>query len=174
MHGGPRAAIVYGLVASSLLGCDRSVAWPAVRQMIRAEFPEVEQISAGELRDWLASADPPPLLLDVREEAEYQVSHLRGAVRVDPSEAEPELPAGVDQDTTIVAYCSVGYRSTALVESLTQRGFTNVKNLDGSIFEWANRGLPVVRDGQEVRQVHPYDRKWGRLLNEDLRTYSPR
>ncbi len=141
--------------------------------MIRAEFPDVEQISVEELSEWLASEDArPPLLLDVREEAEYRVSHLRGAVRVDPDDPEPELPAGVDQETPIVAYCSVGYRSSALAERLMALGYTDVRNLEGSIFEWANRGLPVFRDGMEVRQVHPYDRRWGRLLDEELRAYS--
>ena len=76
-------------------------------------------------------------------------------------------------DMPIVAYCSVGYRSSELVQKLTERGFTNVKNLDGSIFEWANRGYPVERDGEEVREVHPFDDRWGTLLHEDLRAYAP-
>ncbi len=168
----PRTALLYGLVAGSLLSCGRTVAWPAVRQAIRAEFPEVAQISTDELRNWLASGDPPPVLLDVREEAEYRVSHLPGAVRIDPGDGDPVLPAGVGKETPIVAYCSVGYRSSALVARLMEQGYTDVRNLEGSIFEWANKGLPVVRDGEEVRQVHPYDRKWGRLLDKELRTYS--
>ncbi len=160
-----------GPLSALLLGCQQTVAWPAVKQAIRAEFPGVEQISAAELNEWLASGGEPPALLDVRQEAEYRVSHLRGAVRVDPG-GEPRLPAGAGKDTPIVVYCSVGYRSSALAERLTARGFTRVRNLEGSIFEWANQGLPVVRDGREVSQVHPYDRKWERLLDAELRAYS--
>ncbi len=157
-------------LSALLLSCQQTVAWPAVKQMIRAEFPAVEQISTQELNEWLASGAA-PLLLDVREEAEYRVSHLPGAVRVDPDGAVA-LPAGTAKDTPIVAYCSVGYRSSAFAARLTEQGYTGVRNLEGSIFEWANRGLPVVRDGREVRQVHPYARRWERLLDIELRAYS--
>ncbi len=160
-----------GPLSALLLSCQQTVAWPAVKRTIRAEFPGVEQLQAAELNDWLESGEAPPLLLDVREEAEYQVSHLRGAVRVDPG-AEPVLPESITKDTPIVAYCSVGYRSSIVAERLMAQGYTRVRNLEGSIFEWANRGLPVVRDGQEVRQVHPYDPKWQRFLDAELRAYS--
>ena len=155
-----------GILVVIGLGCEQR-AWPAVKQRIRAEFPGVRQISAESLHAMLASADRPPILLDVREESEYRISHLRGALRIDPDDPRPALP-GVEKDTPVVAYCSVGYRSSALVERLMRQGYSDVSNLEGSIFEWANRGYPVVRDGQEVRQVHPYDREWGRLLEEDL------
>ena len=168
-------------LSALLLACQQGVAWPAVKQRIRDEFPGVEQVSTAELDAWLASGDAPPLLLDVREEAEYRVSHLRGAVRVDPLggdrvEGEPAaelaLPPGIGKDDPIVTYCSVGYRSSRVAERLRAQGYTRVKNLEGSIFEWANRGLPVVRDGEEVRQVHPYSRRWQRLLDAELRAYS--
>lgn len=162
---------LFSLLSGLLAGCQASVVWPAVKQEIRSEFPEVKQVSVDELHAWLASADP-PLLLDVRQEAEFRVSHLRGAIRVDPGDGDPALPEGVGKETPIVAYCSVGYRSSALVESLTERGFHSVSNLEGSIFEWANRGFPVVREGREVRQVHPYDARWGVLLADELRAYS--
>ena len=43
--------------------------------------------------------------------------------------------------------------------------YTNVRNLDGSIFQWANEGRPLVRGNQRVQDVHPYDENWGRLLD---------
>ncbi len=154
------------------LGFQNGTDWEVVKERVRQDFPAVEQISVTALHTWLQSADPPPLLLDVREEAEYRVSHLPGAVRVDPGTKFPELPEGVGLDTPIVAYCSVGYRSSALAAHLEELGFNRVVNLEGSIFEWANEGFPVVREGEEVREVHPYDKLWGRLLIPELRTYS--
>ena len=148
------------------------VSWPSIQHRIHDEFPEVEQLPVESLNAWLGSAEtPPPLLLDVRQEPEYRISHLRGAVRVEPGQSDPVLPAGVTKDTPIVAYCSVGYRSSALAARLSELGYTRVANLEGSIFEWANKGYPVVRDGREVRQVHPYDERWGRLLDAELHAY---
>ncbi len=158
-------------LSALLLACQQTVAWPAVKQRIRVEFPGVEQIQVAELDVWLASGEASPLLLDVRETAEYRISHLRGAVRVDPG-VEPALPPDLARDHPIVAYCSVGYRSSMLAERLRAQGYTRVRSLEGSIFEWANRGLPVVRNGEEVRHVHPHDRTWGRLVDNELRTYA--
>lgn len=147
------------------------VTWPSIERRIHHEFPGIEQLTVESLSTWLESDEPPPLLLDVRKEAEYGVSHLRGAVRVEPGAELPGLPAGVGTDTPIVAYCSVGYRSSRLAAQLEEAGYTRVANLKGSIFEWANKGHPVVRDGREVRQVHPYDERWGRLLDAELHFY---
>lgn len=157
-------------VVLMVFGCESSLSWTSVKEMVRRDFPEVEHVSAAELNQRLAS-DAPPVLLDVREEAEYNVSHLPGAVRVPPGSNTSELIETLEPDTPIVAYCSMGYRSSELVQKLTERGFTNVKNLEGSIFEWANGGYPVERDGEEVREVHPFDDRWGTLLHEDLRAY---
>jgi len=160
-----------GLLA--LAGCgsgSEAVAWPAVKDMIRKKFPAVEQISTADLQAWLEKGDQRPLLVDVRSEDEFRVSHLRDAVRVDPGAANPL--AGVATDTPIVTYCSVGYRSSRTARRLSELGFTDVRNLEGSIFEWANQGRPVVRGGREVRQVHPYDERWGRLLAPELHAWS--
>ncbi len=163
-------ALLGGLLVIAV-GLEERLSWPTVKQRIRADLPEVRQVSAGALAALLASAEARPVLLDVREEAEYRVSHLPGAVRVDPGAERLQLPPGVEKDTPIVVYCSVGYRSSALAERLTRQGYSAVSNLEGSIFEWANEGNPVVRDGEEVRQVHPYNELWGRLLDSELHAY---
>jgi len=154
-------------------GCGSGPTWRSIKERIRRDFPDVSHMSADELRRTLDSDGPRPILLDVREPEEFAVSHLEGAVRVAPGSDATEVVSELDPATPIVAYCSVGYRSSELVEKLAERGFTNVKNLDGSIFEWANGGRPVERDGQSVREVHPYDEDWGELLREELRAYVP-
>jgi hypothetical protein len=40
-----------------------------------------------------------------------------------------------------------------------------VFNLEGSLFQWANEGRPVYRDDVPVQAIHPYDARWGRLLD---------
>ena len=65
-------------------------------------------------------------------------------------------------------YCSVGYRSSRLAEELRARGFENVFNLEGSLFQWANEGRPLYRGEERVDQAHPYDEEWGQLLDRRL------
>jgi len=140
----------------------QGLVWGIVKKQVRGAFPEVQQMSVDSLAA-LLETEAEPLLLDIREADEYAVSHLSGAMHIDP-EAQAEVLAGTPKDTPIVAYCSVGYRSSAFVDRLREAGFTNVYNLEGSIFEWVNAGHPVVRDTTAVEVVHPYNKRWGLLV----------
>ena len=51
-----------------------------------------------------------------------------------------------------------------MAQKLKARGFTHVQNLEGSIFMWANEGRVLQRGGVAVNVVHPFDERWGRLL----------
>jgi rhodanese-related sulfurtransferase len=140
-----------------------------IMKVVRARYPSVRQLSTEELAAWLADNHrPPPLLLDVRQPAEFAVSHLPGAQRVDPNVAAakllPTLPAG----RPVVVYCAAGWRSSALAARLKQAGFTAVQNLEGSIFKWANEDRPLERDGQTVNVVHPCSRASGIVLKKSV------
>ncbi|MFB6098379.1 MAG: rhodanese-like domain-containing protein [Salinibacter sp.] len=153
----------------ALQGCSDDLTWRAVHHMIEATYPSVRSISTDSLAERLADESRPrPVLLDARSPEEYAVSHLRGARRVDPTaDAYPALDS-LPPETPIVVYCSVGYRSAGVVQALQEQGFTAVANLEGSLFRWANEGRPVYRDGRRVEAVHPYNRRWGRLLTYSL------
>lgn len=155
-------------------GCSHEQTWSSVNRMIDAQYPDVSSLSTEELAARLTdSSGRRPVLLDARSSEEYAVSHLPGAHRVEPR-ASPLF--GLDTlsaDRPIVVYCSVGYRSAQVAHRLQKQGFTNVSNLKGSIFRWANEGRPVVRDGRVIRAVHPYDQTWGMLLDDPLHCSTP-
>ena len=95
------------------------------------------------------------LLLDAREPDEYAVSRLAGAHPVPDAAAALRLLADAKADRRIVVYCSVGYRSAAMARQLTDAGFTNVWNLQGSIFQWANEGRPVFKGDRAGEEGAP-------------------
>ena len=141
-----------------------------MKQLVRSRFPEVKQLSTAELAVWLADTNRvPPLLLDVRAEAEFAVSHLPGARRVEPKATSAELLPTLPKGRPVVVYCSVGYRSSELATRLLRAGQTNVVNLEGSIFQWANEGRALEAAAKPVTRVHPYNEKFGRLLKAELR-----
>lgn len=141
-----------------------------MKTLVRERFPEVQQLQPAELAAWLADTNRvQPVLLDVRTKAEFAVSHLPGARQVEPKAVAADLVATLPTNRPVVVYCSVGYRSSELAARLRRVGVTNVLNLEGSIFQWANEGRPVERDGQPVREVHPYNETFGHLLKEELR-----
>lgn len=108
------------------------------------------------------------LLLDAREEEEYRVSHIPNALHLGYKQINKDLLQTLPKDTTIVVYCSIGYRSEKAGEQLEEMGFTHVYNLYGSIFEWVNQGHPVVdKDNQPTPKVHTYNKNWSKWLEND-------
>lgn len=141
----------------------------SLRSTIEAEHPGVPWVATETLSRWLAQQERQVVLLDIREVAEFDVSHLRDARRVAP-DASDMAALRIPRSATIVVYCSVGYRSAALGQRLRAAGYQRVYNLQGGIFQWANEGRPVYRGAARVELVHPYDRDWGRLLLERHRS----
>ena len=57
----------------------------------------------------------------------------------------------------------------AIVEELKDAGIDDVYNLEGGLFDWANRDRPVYRGEKRVGEVHPFNRWWGLLLKRERR-----
>ena len=114
------------------------------------------------------------VILDARQEEEYRVSRIPGAIWIGYKEFEKDkvLDAVPDKDTSLVVYCSIGVRSEKIGEKLKEAGFTDVYNLYGGIFEWKNRGKTVVdQQGEPTEKVHAYSRYWGRFLKNAQKVY---
>lgn len=103
-------------------------------------------------------------LLDTRENREYKVSALKGAVHVGFLFFTTGKVSEVDKDDLIVTYCTIGARSETVGEKLMENGYTNVYNLYGGIIYWKNQGFPVYHDGKKTEDVHVYSKKWGQWL----------
>ena len=168
MHGLRVFALVGTLVACGQSEREPQAALDEVVRDISEEFDEVPRISTGELDAWLSDASRrDPLLLDVREPEEFAVSHLPGAIRVDPDATAESLKSRLKDAEAIVVYCSVGHRSSVLAQRLIDARWSDVKNLEGSIFQWANEGRAVVdAAGKRTPRVHPYNERYGRLLKK--------
>lgn len=159
---------VSGATAFLWMGGVSGVGWRLVNGLVQRRFPDVRAVSTAELsaslEDPVHPGPKPLLLLDVREPAEYAVSHVPGA-RCFPPGAGATALTDWPKDAPVVTYCSVGYRSAALAQRLQAAGFTDVRNLRGSIFAWANEDRPLVdTEGRPTAVVHPYDRTWGTLV----------
>jgi molybdopterin/thiamine biosynthesis adenylyltransferase/rhodanese-related sulfurtransferase len=92
-------------------------------------------ITAGELAARLAAGDA-PLLVDVREPAEWEVARLPGA-RLVPLATLPRAIATLEREREVVVYCHHGVRSDLAARWLRQQGFERVRNLAGGIDRWS-------------------------------------
>jgi rhodanese-related sulfurtransferase len=91
-----------------------------------------------------AAVDAPqrPLIVDVREPEEFASERIEGSVLIPMSQfvaRHAELP----RDRPLVMQCHSGSRSASATMYLVQRGWTDVRNLDGGIAAWMRDGLPV-------------------------------
>ena len=87
----------------------------------------------------------PPLLLDVREPHELQISALPGALNLPLGTLAARL-SELDSAREMVVFCKAGTRSARALELLVSAGFKRVKNLQGGINAWArdvDPSLPV-------------------------------
>jgi rhodanese-related sulfurtransferase len=138
---------------------------------MRWRFPQVAQLPPAALALWLDDFKrTQPVLLDVRKEMEYAVSHLPGAQRIDPQATAADVIKKLPSGRPVVVYCAVGYRSSKLAQRLVEAGVSDVFNLKGSIFSWASEGRALQSDRGPVSCVHPCNALWGRLLAKHLRS----
>ena len=99
------------------------------------EIMDYEQISQEEAKSIMDARDD-IVILDVREQDEFDAGHIAGAVllpytKVDEL-AEDMLP---DKDVTILVYCRSGRRSKIAARSLAELGYSDVREF-GGIIEW--------------------------------------
>ena len=91
------------------------------------------------------SLDPRPLLLDVREPHELQISALPGVLNIPLGQLASRL-SELDSAREMVVFCKAGTRSARALELLVSAGFKKVKNLKGGINAWAKEvdtSLPI-------------------------------
>jgi rhodanese-related sulfurtransferase len=145
---------------------------PVIDSQLVRDFPAVQSITAAQLQH-VMEREPKPILLDIRTADEFAVSHLKGAIRVDPDASLDDVLRATGPDLKgrdVVVYCSVGVRSTELAArlytGLKAIGAANVANLSQGIFGWHNARRPLTRAGVPITYIHPYDAKWGQLLEQ--------
>lgn len=143
-----------------------------VHSSIELSIPEVAHISGAQF----AASDPASMIVfDTREQDEFAVSHLAGAIRIAPDMPKEEFLAKfghLAKGKRIVFYCSVGARSTqyaaTVQDGLEAQGAATIVNLERGLFGWHNEGRPLVNQrGEATEAIHPYDDYWGQLIERE-------
>ena len=116
---------------------------PSYRELLQQVKSEIEEMDAPGARDLLDSIDP-PLLVDVREQDEWNEGHLPGAVHVPRGNLESRIErAAPDRSRPVVLYCQSGNRSAFAAKTLEELGYENVVSLAGGFTDWKRNGFPT-------------------------------
>ena len=90
-----------------------------------------QQISQEEAKEMMDTQDV--IILDVREQDEYDSGHIPGAVLLPVGTIDEETAAEVipEKDSTVLVYCRSGNRSKTASSALVELGYTNIYEFGG-------------------------------------------
>ena len=126
----------------------------AMYRRYATEFPQVEGITVSELQQ-LHRQGQELILIDVRSPEERAVSLISGAITTEEFERDLQQY----QDSTIIAYCTIGHRSGKYAQKMQQQGIT-VLNLEGSLLAWSHIQGRLINAMGVTNKVHVFGRQW--------------
>jgi rhodanese-related sulfurtransferase len=116
---------------------------PRFLKIVNDAKTRVRETNVDEIKSRLDRHDK-FVLVDVREDNEYDKDHLPGAVHLGKGIIERDIEGKYPAlDTPLVLYCGGGFRSALAADNLQKMGYTNVLSMDGGIREWREKGFPL-------------------------------
>ena len=117
---------------------------PAFLALVKDAKSRVREIDIEQYRR-MRDENKPHLLVDTREDREWEAGHATDAVHIGKGVIERDIEKLVpDKSTTLVLYCGGGYRSALAADALRAMGYTNAISLDGGWKALKVSGLPIV------------------------------
>jgi rhodanese-related sulfurtransferase len=104
---------------------------PGFLKIVNEVRPRIKELSVAEARARL-SVNPKAVLVDVREDSEWQKGHANEAIHLGKGVLERDIEGTIsDPNTEIILYCGGGFRSALAAEVAQRMGYKNVASLQG-------------------------------------------
>jgi len=117
-------------------------AMPSYRELLQQVRAEISEIDASRARELVDAGEP--VVVDVREQDEWDEGHIPGAVHIPRGHLESRIErAAPDPSHPVVVYCSAGNRSAFAAKTLEEMGYEDVVSLAGGFTDWKRNGFPV-------------------------------
>jgi len=112
-------------------------------QIVNEARPRVSEIGLEQARTLLAS-NPKAVLVDVREDAEWDAQHAVGSLHLGKGVLERDIERLIpDHGTEVVMYCGGGFRSVLAADVAQRMGYKNVTSLIGGFKALTQAGWPL-------------------------------
>ena len=119
---------------------------PGFLKVVNEAKTNVSELSVAEARARLAD-NPKIVLLDVREDNEWQAGHAAEAVHLGKGILERDLEKLYpDPAAEIIMYCGGGFRSALTCDAAQRMGYKNVHSLDGGYKAMVAAGWPMKKE----------------------------
>jgi sulfur-carrier protein adenylyltransferase/sulfurtransferase len=118
---------------------------PSGAELIRNIKQQITEVDPREVHDLVSNGSNGYVIVDVREQHEFEESHLPGAVHVPRGHLESRIEgAAPDKSQRVITYCASGNRSALAANTmLKELGYENVESMTGGITLWKDRGYEV-------------------------------
>ncbi len=104
---------------------------PGFLKIVNEARPRVREITLEQAREQLAK-NPGAVLLDVREDSEWRLGHVAGAIHLGKGVFERDLETKFpDPGTELLMYCGGGFRSVLTADVAQRMGYRNVATISG-------------------------------------------
>jgi rhodanese-related sulfurtransferase len=118
---------------------------PGFLKVVNEAQPKVKELTLEEARERLAK-NPQAVLLDVREDNEWQQGHAAQARHLGKGVLERDLERLFpDPNTELIMYCGGGYRSVLTAEVAQRMGYRNVFSLRGGFKGLVQANWPMAK-----------------------------
>lgn len=118
---------------------------PGFLKLVAEAKKNVNEISVAEARARIA-ANPKVVLLDVREDHEWQAGHAAEAVHLGKGILERDLEKLYpDPNTEFIMYCGGGFRSAMTCDAAQKMGYRKVHSLIGGYKGMVAAGWPMTK-----------------------------
>jgi rhodanese-related sulfurtransferase len=118
---------------------------PRFLKIVEDAKSRVRETNVDEVKSRLDRGDN-LVLIDVREDREFDADHLPGAVHLGKGIIERDVEAKYpDLQTELILYCGGGFRSALAADNLQKMGYSNVISVDGGIRGWREKGYPLEK-----------------------------
>jgi rhodanese-related sulfurtransferase len=101
------------------------------------------EITPAEAATLLASPNP-PILVDVREQWEFNTAHIENSLLMPMGEVPARAHQELDEDEPILVLCHHGARSLNVTMWLRQQGFAQAQSIAGGIESWSRQIDPTI------------------------------
>lgn len=116
---------------------------PEFLKLVNDAKSRVKQIDLAAYRQ-LIEAGTPHILVDTREDSEWNAGHVKGAVHLGKGVIERDIETRCpDKATRLVLYCGGGFRSALVADNLQKMGYTDAISLDGGWRALRESGLEL-------------------------------
>ena len=118
---------------------------PRFLEVVKDSKSRVQEMSVDDIKRRIDNGEK-FVLIDVREESEWNQDHLPGAIHLSKGIIERDIEVKFPDTTTeMVLYCGGGFRSALAADNLQRMGYTRVISMDGGYSGWRDKGYPLIK-----------------------------